>query len=136
MKADSSFGPLNGGTAEVLKRIDTGARWGLEAQARVVWRAWRRELQARRGGFTTGAFATGTALNKITLGPILSLGRIGDYAVQVGTSVPYHLFWELGHMNLFTGKYERVETLRPALEDTRDEQRAAFVRQFRRAVGA
>jgi len=136
VKITSTFTPLNGGTAEVLKRIDTGARWGLEAQGRVVWRAWKRELQLRKGGFKTGAFATGVAQNKITLGPVQTLGRIGDYSVQVGTSVLYHLFWELGHMNLFTGKYERVETLRPALEDTRDEQRAAFVRQFRRAVGA
>lgn len=136
MKAESTFNPINGGPGDVLKRIDNGARWGLEARARVIWRAWRQQMQLHHGGFTTGDFQTGTAINKITLGPILAMGRLGAYSTQVGTSMLYHLFWELGHMNLFTGKYERVETLRPAIEDTRAEQEAAFLRQFLRAVGS
>jgi hypothetical protein len=136
VKAESSFNPINGGAVDVLKRIDTGARLGLESRARVIWREWKKQMQLHHGGFTTGDFQTGTAQGKITLGPVLAMGQIGQYSVQVGTSLLYHLFWELGHMNLFTGKYERVETLRPAIEDSRAEQEAAFLRQFLRAVNA
>jgi hypothetical protein len=136
VRADSTFNKINGGPEDVLRRIDTGARNGLESRARVIWRAWRNQMKLHKGGFTTGDFATGTAANKITVGPILAMGRVGHYGIQVGTSVLYHLFWELGHINLFTGKYERVETLRPAIEESREEQEAAFLRQFQRAMGA
>lgn len=134
-RAESSFRRINGGPQEALRRIDTGARNGLQAQARVVWNEWKRQMAAHKGGFTTGAFTTGKAVASITIGPITAAGRFGEYAIQVGTNVLYHLFWELGHMNVFTRKYERVETLRPAVEDTRVEQAAAFTRQFRAAVG-
>jgi len=134
-KAESSFRRINGGPQEALRRIDTGARNGLLAQARVVYNEWKRQMAAHKGGFTTGAFATGMAVGRITIGPITAAGRFGEYSIQVGTDRLYHLFWELGHMNIFTRRYERVETLRPAVEDTRVEQAAAFTRQFRAAVG-
>lgn len=135
MKASASFTRVGGGPAGALEKIDLGCRQGLEAQARVVVNEWKRQMISHKGGFTTGAFSTGTALNKITIGPVLALGKLGAYSVQVGTSLLYHLFWELGHMNLFTRKYERVPTLEPAVTETREEQQAAFTRAFRRAVG-
>lgn len=134
-KADSKFRRINGGPQEALRRIDRGAREGLMAQARVVYNAWKRQMALHHGGFKSGDFATGSAVGRITIGPVLALGRFGEYAIQVGTDRLYHLFWELGHMNVFSRKYERVETLRPAVEDTRIEQQAAFTRRFRAAVG-
>lgn len=134
-KTTSSFRRINGGPEEALRRIDRGAREGLLAQAQVVYNEWKRQMAAHKGGFTTGAFTTGKAVASITIGTIESLGRFGEYSVQVGTNVLYHLFWELGHMNVFTRKYERVETLKPAIDNTRDEQQAAFARRFRAAVG-
>lgn len=134
-KAKSSFRAVNGGPAEALRRIDRGAREGLLAQAQVVYNEWKRQMATHKGGFTTGAFATGRTVGHITIGPLLSLGRFGSYSIQVGTDVLEHLFWELGHMNIFTRQYERVETLKPAVEDTRIEQQAAFTRRFRAAVG-
>lgn len=136
-RANSSFGPLNGGRAEALRRIDRGAQDGLRAQAYVIWREWKRQMASHKGGFTTGAFVGKGrhAAQRITIGPLIPLGRFGEYAIQVGTDVLYHLFWELGHMNAYTRKYERVETLRPAVEDTTTEQRAAYDRKFRAAVG-
>lgn len=134
-KANSSFRRVGGGPQEALRRIDRGAREGLQAQARVIYNAWKRQMASHHGGFITGAFATGMAVGRITIGPVLSLGRFGEYAIQVGTDRLYHLFWELGHMNIFTRRYERVETLKPAIEETRIEQQAAFTRRFRAAVG-
>ena len=135
-KANSSFRRINGGPTEALRRIDQGAREGLWAQAQVVYNAWKRQMALHHGGFTSGDFTTGAAVGHITIGPVLALGRFGAYAIQVGTDRLYHLFWELGHMNIFSRQYERVETLRPAVEDTTIEQQAAFTRRFRAAVGA
>jgi len=65
------------------------------------------------GGYTSGAFVTGNVLNSVAVAPA---ERRGDtLEARVGSSVLYALFWELGHQNLFTRRYERVEIWRPRL---------------------
>jgi hypothetical protein len=43
--------------------------------------------------------------------------------------------WELGHVNLFSRKFERVETWVPALFSTAQQQALAFARVFARFMG-
>lgn len=130
----SEWRELNGGRKKLARVLDRAARAGLIAKANVLVNAWKRQMLLHHGGFKSGRFATGTALNAITRTDPLAVGRFGEYILNVGTSIRYHLFWELGHMNTITGKYERVETLRPAIQESVDEMKAAFARVFRRTL--
>jgi hypothetical protein len=56
--------------------------------------------------------------------------------IRVGTDVDYAAHWELGHENLFTGKFERKEVWVPALFRTANEQAAAFSRVFARFMAS
>lgn len=69
-----------------------------------------------RGGFKSGRFVT-TGWNKITW-KVDNPGGIAPVAT-VGHSDKHWAFWELGHHNAFTGQYERVEWLRPAMDEKR-----------------
>lgn len=72
-----------------------------------------------RGGFKSGDFVTGRLQNSVDR--VISKRGLTPHA-QVGTVVTYGAFWEFGHHNVFTRKYERKEWLRPAFVETRDEQ--------------
>lgn len=133
---DANFRKLNGGGEQYLTKADRAAKAGLIAQAAAIVRYWKREMVSHKGGFTSGRFVTGTALNAITQTAPRALAKLGEYFILVGTNLRYHLFWELGHMNTWTGKYERVETLRPAVEKSMAEGRAAFVRAFEAVLKA
>lgn len=133
---DSKFRKLGDGGDGYLTRADRAAKAGLIAQAEAIRRAWKREIVSHGGGFKHGKFGTGTALNAITRSAPRALAKLGEYFLLVGTNLRYHLFWEIGHMNTWTGKYERVETLRPAVEKSMAEGRAAFVRAFRAQLEA
>lgn len=97
------------------------ARNALTAAATVVQNQAKRNV---RGGFKSGQFVTGNLMNKIAIR--VSVTDTVAEAV-IGTTVDYGAFWELGHHNTFTGKYEREEWLRPALEKTMKKQQAAAV---------
>lgn len=122
---------LNGGLEGAMRTLARAQRAGLIAQANVIRNAWKRELRSHHGGFTTGRFSTGHAINALTVGEVFQTG-FASFAIRVGTNVRYHLFWEVGHLNSWTRRYERVPTLEPAVNTTQDEQRAAFGRAFRR----
>jgi hypothetical protein len=127
---------LNGGPRAILAKIEKGQQDGLTLRAQVVRNEWRRIMRANRGGFTTGNFATGLAVAHITQTVPRQYGTAFQWVVYVGTNLRYHLFWEVGHHNLFTRKYERVETLRPATQNTMEEQQAAYARGLLRAVNS
>lgn len=126
---------LNGGPREAMRRIQNGQKAALTAQGQVVRNAWKLKMVEHHGGFTSGNFSTGTAVAHITQTPPKQEGTAFQWVVRVGTNLRYHLFWEVGHHNLFTRKYERVPTLAPAMEETKEEQRAAYARTFLKAVG-
>lgn len=102
---------------------------GLLAAANVVETKVKEGL---RGGYTSGDFVTGLVLNSVTHSEP-TLGGAGAY-ILVGTWVSYALYWELGHQNLFTRRFERVEIWMPALLSTRAQQLAAFQRVFQRIM--
>lgn len=100
---------------------------GLVAAAQVVA---NRVKEGLKGGYTSGDFVTGNVLNSVNISEPRA-DETGHY-ILVGTDVPYALFWEVGHRNLFTRRFERKEVWVPALLQTRAEQLAAFDRVFRR----
>jgi hypothetical protein len=116
--------------ARLLQAIDDG----LVAGGNV----YRSHMQDRLiEGYTSGAFVSGM---QGVAGSVAVSEPQGDETgrfVVVGTSqrdatgtVSYPLAWELGHQNLFTGRFERVEKWRPGL----DEDAPAMTEKFRAVV--
>jgi hypothetical protein len=102
----------------------------LIAQAEVVRSAVKEGV---RGGYKTGAFTTGHALNSVKI--TAPYDGEGGRAVSVYSDVDYMLYWEIGHLNTYTRKFERKEVWHPALLNTTPEQLAAFNRVFARFMG-
>lgn len=103
---------------------------GLINAAEKVKSAVKRGL---RGGYTSGDFATGLSVNSVTRSN--PEDEFGVRTIRVGTGLLYNLFWELGHRNRWTGKFERKEVWRPALEESREAAGAAFARVYARTMG-
>lgn len=118
-------------SAEAKARLVEATRAGLLAAAYVVYNEVKSRL---RGGYTSGAFVTGNVLNSVTIAPPILEGNA--MVVRIGTNVDYALFWEVGHFNLFTRRFERVEIWVPAFLDTIEQQRQAFLVAFARVWGA
>ena len=75
-------------------------------------------------GYTSGDFVTGAAAASVNVSEPFQDAE--GWGIRVGSNLEYTLFWEMGHFNLFTGKYERVEHWRETLEEQQDAMRAAF----------
>ena len=69
-------------------------------------------------GYTSGAFTTGRLAESVDHSEVFPLGPLMQ-AIRIGSDVPLTLAWELGHINTFTDRHERVETWRPILVDNR-----------------
>lgn len=83
-------------------------------------------------GYTSGDFATGNAAD-IQITPVYTKRgkRQADvYSAANRDGVPYPAYWELGHDNQITGKYEQVEIWRPALEQHADQVGGVIKRQI------
>lgn len=120
----------------VIARIRQGIDAGLVAAAENVTTKIRTRLDR---GYTTGAFAhhaRGVAGRVMYTQPT---DVPGGRAITIGTSTvagfPYELAWELGHVNLFTRRYERVEVWRPMLEQNRDLMVRIVARNIERYAG-
>lgn len=117
----SRASPLSAALAQFDRAVDAG----LTAMAETYATAVKREL-AR--GYTTGAFVTGHVLNSVTVQRPTT--ESGTRTVHTGTPVDYALYWELGHQNLFTGRFARHPIWLPTLLATLGQQRAAFEAAF------
>lgn len=113
----------------VQAALREGQALGLIAAAQVVVNAVKRGL---RGGYTSGDFVTGNSINHVTKGPV-EQDAAGAF-IRVGTSLLYNLYWELGHHNLFSGRYERRPLWIPSLLDTRAAQGRAYAAQMKAAL--
>lgn len=105
---------------------------GLAAAAQVVVNRVKQDL---RGGYISGDFVTG--LNTASVIKTEPFTRGGERTILVGTSIhdpEYPLYWEVGHVNAFTRKFERKEIWRPALMDTKERQYRAFQRVSARVM--
>ena len=115
---------------QIKSRLQQATDAGLLAAAAVVENKVKEGL---RGGYTSGAFVTGHVMASVNHSEP-ELGPNGAF-ILVGTDVMYALYWELGHMNLFTRKFERKEVWMPALLSSRGEQLSAFQRTYQRFMG-
>lgn len=83
------------------------------------------------GGYTSGAFTTGYNVNAIVAtDPLTTPG--GSRIIFVTTDSPYAVYWEFGHVNLFTRKYERQERWAPTLQRKDEDIFAAYARVYKR----
>jgi hypothetical protein len=110
---------------------------GLRAAVRPPQNEIKRAL---RGGYTSGDFITGVNINAVTTSEPF-VGDNGRWRILVGfprffrdplgvvRDMIYVLAWELGHINLFTRRYERQVRILAA-----PAARAAFAREFRRTI--
>lgn len=102
--------PWTSRVPEMQRALDTAIKDGLTAGAYHYANEVKKEL---RGGYTSGAFVTGASVSSVT---VLPAERVADgWEAKVGTDLLYNLFWEIGHQNLFTRRFERVEVWRPVL---------------------
>lgn len=108
--------------AALAERLRTAVDAGLTAAALTYQ---RRIKEALAPGYTSGDFVTGNVVGSVAVTPPED-GPSGR-TVRIGTPVLYALYWELGHHNIFTRKFERQERWVPTLLDTAPEQQAAFV---------
>lgn len=74
--------------------------------------------QALTPGYTSGAFVTGANVNAVGRGEPVSTA--GGVEIEIGSTSEYALYWEVGHHNIFTRKYERVEKWVPTMTDHRE----------------
>lgn len=112
----------------VRDRLRLAADAGLTASGVLYANAVKRALT---GGYTTGAFVTGRVRNSVAVtSPEPAPSGGGGRQVRVGSNLLYALYWEVGHQNLFTRHFERVEKWRPTLVDHRDAIRGEFARVF------
>lgn len=92
----------------VQDRYREAARMGLAAGGQLLVR----ELKKAHGDsyYKGGAFRTGQVRQSIKkTAPFWMNG----WMLQVGTKLIFPLYWELGHVNVFSGKYERVRIWTP-----------------------
>ena len=120
-----------GGLADFYRKRRTRATHAaLKASAQVIVNGLKEpKPQGLRGGYTTGDFITGTLLNSIFISEPFQ-GANGTWFVLVGTNLAYALYWEVGHVNLYTRKYERQERWRPTLLRKIDQAVAVYHRAY------
>lgn len=95
----------------VRKMLDEMAVAALHGAAYAVENEAKRQT---RHGFTSGDFATRgwqSITHRVEGAP--------RYRALVGSTERHFLFWEMGHHNLFTRRYERVPWLSRAFEQSR-----------------
>ena len=106
---------------------DDGVPRGLVAAALLYQGALRPKLQR---GYTSGDFTQGIQAAAVQVG-VPERGPDGDWGITVGTNEMISLYWEMGHQNLFTRKYERVEYWRETMDEQGDAMAAAFGGELR-----
>jgi hypothetical protein len=119
--------PSNSPEFERFKAVHPKAvQAGLVAAAEVYAGEVKQFLQR---GYTTGDFVTGAAAASVNVSAPF-LDESGAWAIRVGSSLEYTLYWELGHFNLYTKKFERVEHWRFALDESQSAMQAAFAAAY------
>jgi hypothetical protein len=111
------------GTAAINKALALSVMNGLKGAAYTPMNEVKRRL---RGGYTSGNFATGTVVGSVTASKPGIEGNTPT--IRIGTNREYALYWELGHNNAWSRRYERKEVWKPAMLATVDKTRAAFNR--------
>lgn len=117
---------------EFRARYREAARLGVDAAANVLEREVARAHDARY--YKGGAFR-GTLLVKQSIRRSPPEATPQGWVSKVGTNKLPALFWELGHMNLFTRKFERVRLWVPTAQANVERMRRNFAAVVARVMG-
>lgn len=117
---------------EALARYDDAADRGLDAAANHL----RTQLLKAFGSdyYKGGAFRS-TLQVKQSIRRLMPWRTAQGWQTTIGTKLIEALYWELGHQNVFTRKYERVQIWVPTAADNVDAMRATFARVVARIMG-
>src|SRR6478609_2030723 len=112
-------------------RHEAATKAALTAAAQVVVNGLKEpKPEGLTGGYTSGDFVTGQLLNSIIVSDTQKDAK-GTF-VTVGTDLMYAVYWEFGHVNVFTRKYEREERWGPTLARKQDDIIRAYQRVYAR----
>jgi hypothetical protein len=107
---------------KVVNRMQGDAlRSGLKAGGVFIMKIIQESLET---GYTSGDFVTGQVAADV------KRTRPSNKGISVYTSNPVALAWEMGHFNIYTKKFERIEVWRPAVEQNVEEIRRKFAKRF------
>jgi len=124
--------PYRSNLALAVRAYEGACDYGLVMGARVVQRELVRD--PGRAGYTSGAFVTGNVAASIRLvGPYT---EDGDRTIAVTSDEDYAWWWETGHHNTFTGRFEREERWGPTHARTAQQQLRAMQRAARARLRA
>lgn len=98
-------------TQKAQQRYDKASRLGMDAAGNVYEREVKR---AHSDHYTSQAFRATLNVRQSIRRTAPTKGRQG-WTVDIGTKLPQPLYWEMGHQNLFTRKYERRRIWVPTL---------------------
>lgn len=119
-------------SSAVPARWDDASRRGLDAAARHL----KTEIQKAFGSdYYKGGRFRSTLQVKKSIRHLAPYKTADGWESTVGTKFIEALYWELGHRNTFTRKYERVQLWVPTATDNVDAMRATFARVVARIMG-
>lgn len=120
-------------SAEFRAKFREAARLGVDAAANTLEREVAKAHDSRyyKGGAFRGTLMVRQSIRHSP--PVLTPG---GWMSKVGTNKLPALFWELGHMNLFTRKYERVRIWVPTAQANVERMRRTFAAVVKRVMGA
>jgi len=119
---------------DFLAATDRALKSGLIAAAETFLADVKPQLQE---GYTSGDFVTGNAANSAARGDPEVTGDGAQIAVgSTQVDPPYPLYWELGHHNLFTGRFERKEIWVPTMVANREKYAGVVAAEIRAIDGA
>jgi hypothetical protein len=117
---------------KVSAAVKEATRLGMDAAANV----YQREVQRAHGDHYTSQMFRGTLSVRQSIRRTDPVQEREGWAVRVGTKLIEPLYWELGHHNLFTRKYERREIWKPTAIATRKGVQNAYARVVQRLMRA
>lgn len=121
--------------------LDFAEQWpvaldaGLIAAADVYVEAVGARLER---GYTSGEFVrkdSQAVADSVRRSKPYTSRKDGHRSVNAGTRLFYARFWEFGHRNPFTGRYERVEHFRLAMLESGEQMAQSFHEHFDATLG-
>lgn len=113
-------------------RYDDASMRGLDAAARHLK---TEVIKAFGSNYYKGGRFRSTLQVKQSIRHLTPYKVSGGWESTVGTKFIEALYWELGHHNTFTRKYERVQLWVPTAADNVETMRATFSRVVARLMG-
>lgn len=118
-------------SVEFLRRYREAARLGVDAAANALQRA---VTIAHDSSYYKGGAFRGTLFVRQSIRRTDPMRSATGWESVVGTKIIEALYWELGHHNTFTRRYERRRIWEPAALEAAESVRATFARVVARLM--